>query len=96
MKGMSRQVAEKLLLSCGDLDTLFNESAESWREILGITAPLFDETSREKALSAADAEMAFIEKSGITPLFLPTWITRLGCMNVPTHRSCSISKGTGI
>ena len=69
MKGMSRQVAEKLLLSCGDLDTLFNESAESWREILGITAPLFDETSREKALSAADAEMAFIEKRGITPLF---------------------------
>ncbi len=69
MKGMSRQVAEKLLQSCGDLNTLFNESPESWREILGITAPLFDEASREKALSAADTEMAFIEERGITPLF---------------------------
>lgn len=69
MKGMTRPTAEQLLQACDDVATLFGESPERWREILGITAPLFDTESRQKALATADREMEFIEKKNIRPLF---------------------------
>ena len=69
MKGINRPAVEHLLHRCGDLTALFGETPENWRKILGITAPLFDAEARQKALAAADAEMRFIDKEGITPLF---------------------------
>ena len=69
MKGMSRPLAERLLQQTGDLATLFGEKPETWRAILGITAPLFDLDTRQKALAVADTEMRFIEREGITPIF---------------------------
>ena len=69
MKGINRPAVEHLLHRCGDLTALFGETPESWRKILGITAPLFDAEARQKALAAADAEMRFIDKEGITPIF---------------------------
>ena len=69
MKGMNRPLAERLLAQAGSVETLFGEKPETWRAILGITAPLFEAEARQKALAAADTEMAFIDKNGIAPLF---------------------------
>ncbi|MCD7710300.1 MAG: DNA-processing protein DprA [Porphyromonadaceae bacterium] len=70
MKGMNRSIAEKLLQSCGDLSTLFSESPATWRSIAGVNPSLFDEASRQKGLEIADKELPFIEKEGISPLFI--------------------------
>ncbi len=87
MKGMTRPLAERLLQQTGDLATLFGESPETWRSMLGISVPLFDHDARRQAFAIADTEMRFIDREDILPIFFTdnNYPARLhDCPDAPT------------
>ncbi len=67
--GIGDIVGKKLMAYCGGVDAIFNENKNALLKIPGIGTTTVNSIISQKILHKAEAEISFIEKHNIKPLF---------------------------
>ncbi len=69
LKGMNMEIVRALIEAAGSIESLFEITPQKWAEAVGLRKNILSPAAIDKALAFAKEELAFLEKSVITPLF---------------------------